>query len=51
MQRVIGIPALVITLTRERSSAPTRPHFLREVGMANHSDSQIGIQFSLMHLA
>jgi cation-transporting ATPase E len=29
---VIGIPALVITLTRERSSAPTRPHFLREVG-------------------
>jgi cation-transporting P-type ATPase E len=29
---VIGIPALVITLTRERSAAPTRPHFLREVG-------------------
>src|SRR5262249_50515018 len=29
---VIGIPALVITLTRERSAAPTRPRFLREVG-------------------
>jgi cation-transporting ATPase E len=29
---VIGMPALVITLTRERSTAATRPRFLREVG-------------------
>jgi cation-transporting ATPase E len=29
---VIGVPALVITLTRERSAAATKPHFLREVG-------------------
>jgi magnesium-transporting ATPase (P-type) len=28
----IGIPALVITLSRERSGAPARPGFLREVG-------------------
>src|SRR5262249_18122298 len=27
------------------------PHFLREIGMANHSDSQIGIQFPLVRLA
>jgi cation-transporting ATPase E len=29
---VIGMPALVIALSRERSRAPTRPDFLREVG-------------------
>jgi cation-transporting ATPase E len=29
---VIGIPALVIALSRERSKAATRPNFLREVG-------------------
>lgn len=29
---VIGIPALVIALSRERSSGATRPRFLREVG-------------------
>jgi cation-transporting ATPase E len=29
---VIGIPAFVIALTRERSTAATRPRFLREVG-------------------
>lgn len=29
---VIGIPALVIALSRERSTAATRPRFLREVG-------------------
>jgi cation-transporting ATPase E len=29
---VIGVPALVIALSRERSTAPTRPHFLLEVG-------------------
>jgi cation-transporting ATPase E len=29
---VIGIPAFIIALTRERSVAPTRPRFLREVG-------------------
>ncbi len=29
---VIGIPALVIALSRERSQAATRPRFLREVG-------------------
>jgi cation-transporting ATPase E len=29
---VIGMPALVIALTRERSLAATRPRFLREVG-------------------
>jgi cation-transporting ATPase E len=29
---VIGLPAFVIALTRERSTAATRPHFLREVG-------------------
>lgn len=29
---VIGIPALVIALSRERSGAATRPRFLREVG-------------------
>ncbi|MCI0461293.1 MAG: cation-translocating P-type ATPase, partial [Gemmataceae bacterium] len=29
---VIGMPALVIALSRERSRAPTKPDFLREVG-------------------
>ncbi len=29
---VIGIPALVIALSRERSTSATRPRFLREVG-------------------
>jgi cation-transporting ATPase E len=29
---VIGVPAFVIALSRERSTAPTRPRFLREVG-------------------
>src|SRR5262249_42425199 len=29
---VIGIPAFVIAISRERSRAPTRPDFLREVG-------------------
>jgi cation-transporting ATPase E len=29
---VIGIPALVIALSRERSASATRPRFLREVG-------------------
>src|SRR5262245_46049023 len=29
---VIGIPALVIALSRERSTAATKPRFLREVG-------------------
>jgi cation-transporting ATPase E len=29
---VIGLPALVITFTRERSAAATRPRFLSEVG-------------------
>jgi len=29
---VIGIPAFVIAVTRERSTSPTRPRFLREVG-------------------
>src|SRR5262249_46544351 len=29
---VIGMPALVIALSRERSRAPTRANFLREVG-------------------
>jgi cation-transporting ATPase E len=29
---VIGMPALVIALSRERSRAPTKSHFLREVG-------------------
>jgi cation-transporting ATPase E len=29
---VIGIPAFIIAITRERSRAPTRPDFLREVG-------------------
>ncbi|HWY88144.1 MAG TPA: HAD-IC family P-type ATPase, partial [Gemmataceae bacterium] len=29
---VIGVPALVIALSRERSTAATRPRFLREVG-------------------
>jgi cation-transporting ATPase E len=29
---VIGVPALVITLTRERSGGATKPDFLREVG-------------------
>jgi cation-transporting ATPase E len=29
---VIGVPAFVIALMRERSTAPTRPDFLREVG-------------------
>jgi cation-transporting ATPase E len=28
----IGIPAFIITLSRERSASPTRPRFLREVG-------------------
>jgi cation-transporting ATPase E len=28
----IGIPAFIITLSRERSTSPTRPRFLREVG-------------------
>ena len=29
---VIGIPAFVIALSRERSTSATKPHFLREVG-------------------
>jgi cation-transporting ATPase E len=29
---VIGIPAFVIAVSRERSTSPTRPRFLREVG-------------------
>ena len=29
---VIGIPALVIALSRERSVSATKPRFLREVG-------------------
>src|SRR5205085_7951646 len=28
----IGIPAFVITLSRERSTSATHPHFLREIG-------------------
>ena len=45
---VIGIPALVITLTRERSAAPTRPHFLREVGWFA---IRTGVVFALAGLA
>jgi cation-transporting ATPase E len=29
----IGVPAFLITLSRERSAAPSRPGFLREVGL------------------
>jgi cation-transporting ATPase E len=45
---VIGIPALVITLTRERSAAATRPHFLREVGWFA---VRTGVVFALAGLA
>jgi cation-transporting ATPase E len=45
---VIGIPALVITLTRERSTAPTHPHFLREVGWFA---VRTGVVFALAGLA
>jgi cation-transporting P-type ATPase E len=45
---VIGFPALIIALTRERSVAATRPHFLREVGWFA---VRTGIVFALAGLA
>jgi cation-transporting ATPase E len=45
---VIGIPAFIIALTRERSVAPTRPHFLREVGWFA---VRTGVAFALAGLA
>jgi cation-transporting ATPase E len=45
---VIGIPAFVIVLSRERSTAPSRPRFLREVGWFA---LRTGIAFSLAGLA
>jgi len=45
---VIGIPALIITLTRERSASATRPRFLREVGWFA---IRTGVVFALAGLA
>jgi cation-transporting P-type ATPase E len=45
---VIGMPALVIALSRERSRAPTRPNFLREVGWFA---VRTGVVFGLAGLA
>jgi len=45
---VIGIPAVIIALTRERSVAATRPHFLREVGWFA---VRTGVVFALAGLA
>jgi cation-transporting ATPase E len=45
---VIGIPAFIIALTRERSAAPTRPRFLREVGWFA---VRTGVVFALAGLA
>jgi cation-transporting P-type ATPase E len=45
---VIGIPAFIIALTRERSTASSRPHFLREVGWFA---VRTGVVFALAGLA
>jgi cation-transporting ATPase E len=45
---VIGIPAFIIALTRERSVAPIRPRFLREVGWFA---VRTGVVFALAGLA
>jgi cation-transporting ATPase E len=45
---VIGIPAFVIALSRERSTAATRPRFLREVGWFA---IRTGVIFALAGLA
>src|SRR5262249_13092360 len=45
---VIGIPAFIIALSRERSTAATRPDFLREVGWFA---IRTGVVFALAGLA
>ena len=45
---VIGIPAFIIALSRERSTAATRPNFLREVGWFA---LRTGVVFGLAGLA
>jgi cation-transporting ATPase E len=45
---VIGIPAFVIAVSRERSTSPTRPRFLREVGWFA---IRTGVVFALAGLA